>query len=146
MESAKASKKKTAKLEIVTQPITKEETEIRVHDKFLADLSHITMLMKKNFNESGHLKSDRYFLPEAPLLNNEASKLGLLRNLAPMSSVSRCAATYQHCYSEVPMVRPRSKSIDDNSSVKFQYWDNLFLYMNNGHPVRVIIPKETDIE
>ncbi len=48
-ESAEASKP-TAKSEIVTPPITKEETEIGLHDKkFLADLGHITMLMKKDF-------------------------------------------------------------------------------------------------
>ncbi len=44
------------------------------------------------------------------------------------------------------MVRLRSKSIDANSSLKFQYWDNSFLYMNNSHSVRVIIPTETKIE
>ncbi len=109
------------------------------------------MTTKKNFKDSGHLKSGRYFLPETPLLNNEASKSGLLRNLALMASVSPCAATYQRCYSEVPMVRLRSSevpmvNIDDNSSLKFQYWDNLFLYMNNGHPVGVIIPTEIENE
>ncbi len=143
-ESAEASKP-PAKPEIVIPLIAKEETDILIHnDKFLADLGCITMLTKKNFKDSGHLKSGRYFLSEAPLLNNEASESGLLRNLAMMASVSPCAATYQRCYSEVPMVRLWSKSIDDNSSMKFQYWDNYFL--DSGHPVGIIIPTQKEIE
>ncbi len=131
----------------MTPPITKEETEIRLpDDKFLVDLDSITMLMKKNFKDSGHLKSGRYFLPEAPLLYNKASKSGLSRNLALVASISPCVATYQHCYLEVLMVRLMSKSIDDNSLLKFQYCDNSFLFMNNGHPVGVIISTETDID
>ncbi len=56
-ESAETSKP-TAKSEIVTPPITKEETEIRLHDdKFLIDLCHMNMLIKKNVKDSSHLKS-----------------------------------------------------------------------------------------
>ncbi len=44
------------------------------------------------------------------------------------------------------MVRLRRKRVDDNSSLKFQYWDNSFLYMNINYPVGVIIPTETEIE
>ncbi len=67
-ESAETSKP-TAKLEIMTPPITKEETEVRLHGKkVLADLGHITMLTKKHFKDSGHLKSGRYYPSEAPLL------------------------------------------------------------------------------
>ncbi len=62
-----------------------------------------------------------------------------------MASVNPCAAAYQCCHSEVPMVRLRSKGID-NSSLKFQFWDNSFLYMKNGHPVGVIIATDTEIE
>ncbi len=56
--------KPTAKLEIMTPPIPKEETEIRLHDTmFLADLIRITMLTKKDFKDSGHLKSRIYQKP-----------------------------------------------------------------------------------
>ncbi len=62
-ESTDASKP-TAKSEIVTPPITKEETEIGLHDKmFLADQGRITMLTKKDLKDSSHLKSGRYYLP-----------------------------------------------------------------------------------
>ncbi len=44
------------------------------------------------------------------------------------------------------MVMLRSKSIEDNSALKFQYWDNSFLFMQNGHPMGVIIPTEMEIE
>ncbi len=58
-ESAEASKP-TAKPEIVTPPISKEETDIRLYDdKFLADLGCIPMLTKKDFKDSGYLKSGR---------------------------------------------------------------------------------------
>ncbi len=64
-ESAEASKP-TAKSEIVTPPITKEKTEVGLHvQMFLADLGHITMLTKKDFKDSSHLKSGRYYLPDA---------------------------------------------------------------------------------
>ncbi len=100
------------------------------------------MLTKKNFKGSGHLKSGRYFLPEAPLLTDEGNKSGLLRNLAWMASVNPCSATYERCYSEAPMIRCRSKDIDDFGALRIQY----SLFMKSGYPAGVIIPTETEIE
>ncbi len=145
-ESAEASKP-TAKSEIVTPPITKKETEVGLHNKkFLADLGRITMLMKKDFNDSGHLKRGRYYLPEAPLLTMEGRKSGLLANLTLTVSVKPCSATYQRCYLETPMIRCRSKGIDDLGALRIQYWDNSSLFIKSGYPVGVIIPKETDVD
>ncbi len=145
-ESTEASKP-TAKPEIVTPTIPKEETEIRLHnEKFLADLGRITMLAKKDFKGSGHLKSGRYYLPEAPLLTMEGRKSGLLANLTMMESVYPCGATYQRCYSEMPIIKCRSKGIDDLGALRIQYWDNSSLFMKSGYPVGVIIPTETEIE
>ncbi len=104
------------------------------------------MVRKNDFKETGHLKSDRYYLTESPLLTIECRESGLLANLIMMASVYPCAATYKRCYSEVPMVRLRSKRIVDNRALKFQYWGNSFLFMQNGYHVRVIIPTETEIE
>ncbi len=51
MESAEASKP-TAKPEIVTPMIPKEETEVHLQDdKFLADIGRITMLTKKDIKD-----------------------------------------------------------------------------------------------
>ncbi len=133
--------------EIMTPPIPIEESEILLHDeKFLADLGGIIMLMKKDFNDSGHLKSGRYYLPEALLLSMEGRKSGLLANLILTASVNPCGATYQCCYSETPMIRCRSKGIDDLSTLRIQYWDNSSLFMKSGYPVGVIIPTEIEIE
>ncbi len=146
MESAEASKP-TAKSEIKTPPINKEDSQVSLHDnKFLLDLGRKTMLTKKNFKNSGRLKSGRYFLPETPLITDEGSKSGLLRHLAITASVYPCGATYQRCYSETPMIRCKSKDIDDLGSLRIQYWDNYSLFMKSGYPVGVIIPTETEIE
>ncbi len=44
------------------------------------------------------------------------------------------------------MVRLRSKNIVDNSVLKFQYWGNSFLFIQNGYPEGVIISTDTEIE
>ncbi len=52
------------------------------------------MLKKSNLKDSGHLKSGRYYLPEAPLLTIEVGKSQVLANLTLTSSVKPSAATY----------------------------------------------------
>ncbi len=104
------------------------------------------MLTKKDFKDSGGLKSGRYFLPKIPLLTDEGNKSGLLGKLAVKASTDPCGASYQCCYSETPMIRCQSKSIDDFGSLKFQYWDNSTLFMKNGYPVSIKIPTDMDID
>ncbi len=104
------------------------------------------MLTKEDFKDSGHLKSGRYYLPEAHLLTMEGRKSGLLANLTLTASVNPCGATYQRCYSETPMIRYRSKSIDDLGVLRIQYLDNSSLFIKCGYAVGVIIPTETDVD
>ncbi len=128
-ESAKVLKLE-ANPEISTTPTMTDETQVSLHgDKFLHDLTHVTMLSKKNFKDSGHLKIGRYYLPELPLLRDKGNKSGLLRELASRASTEPCAASYQHCYSETTMIRCQSKGIDDLSSLRIQYWDNSALFI-----------------
>ncbi len=89
MESAKVSQPlATPKiLNIETQNV-KEETEVCLHDeKFLTDLSRKTTVTKKDFKDTGHLKSGRYYLPESTLLTIEGRQSGLLANLTIMAAV-----------------------------------------------------------
>ncbi len=104
------------------------------------------MLTKKIVKDSGHLKSGRYYLPKIPLLTDEGNKSGLLWKLAVKASTDPCGASYQHCYSETPMIRYRSKSIDDFCSLKFQYRDNSTLFMKSGYPVGFKIAIDMDID
>ncbi len=84
-------------------------------DSVLKELGLKVMLTKKDFKDSGHLKSGRYFLPKMSLLTEEGNKSGLLKKLAVKASTDPCGASYQRCYSETPMIRCRSKGIEDFS-------------------------------
>ncbi len=44
------------------------------------------------------------------------------------------------------MIRLRSPSLDDLKHLKIVYWDNSFLYINEGKPVGVKIPTEVMVE
>ncbi len=92
------------------------------------------------------MKSGRYYLPEAPPLSEKGKTSGLINSLVTMVSLYSCGATYQCCYTELPMLRIGSPSIDDFSPMKIQYWDNSILYMKNGYPVGVKIPTEVEID
>ncbi len=70
----------------------------------------------------------------------------LLANLTLRASVNPCSATYQRCYSETPMIRCRSKGIDDLDALKIQYWNNSSIFIKSGYPVAVIIPTKTEID
>ncbi len=59
---------------------------------------------------------------------------GLLLNLTLMASFYPCGATYQHCYSEAPMIRMICKYINDFIPLKLEYWDSCF-FINRGYPV-----------
>ncbi len=109
------------------------EAVIRLHDKeFMKDLCQITM--------TGNIKSGRYCLPEEPMLSNMGMSSGLLLNLTSMVNFYPCGATYQHCFSEMPMIRMMSKGIDDFGPL------NSCLFMNRVYPVGIKIPTEMEIE
>ncbi len=103
----------------------------------------LTMLTKKDFKDSGHFRSGRYFLPEAI---KKGRKSGLFTNLALMSAIYPCGETYQCCYLEVPMMRFGSDKIDDLIRMRIQYSNNSFVFMRNGYPVGIKVPTETEIE
>ncbi len=44
------------------------------------------------------------------------------------------------------MLRLKSPSIDDFKALKILYWDNSFLLINEGKPVGIKIPTETEVE
>ncbi len=102
--------------------------------------------MKKDFRDSGILRSGRYFLPEAPNLSSEGTKSGLLTKLALMSAIYPCGATHQRCHPVVPMLRFGSADIDDFLPMGNQYWDNSFLFVKNGYTVGIKCPTESEIE
>ncbi len=104
------------------------------------------MFSKEDFKKYGHLKSGRYYLPESPSLKGNGRKSGSITNLAAMSSVYSSGATYQHCYTEVPMFRIGSTTIDDLSPLRIQYLDNSYLYVKCGYPMGVKVLTEVDIE
>ncbi len=59
------------------------------------------------------LESGRYLLPKIPLLTEEGNKSSLLRKLAVKASTDPCGASYQRCYLETPMIKCRSKGLED---------------------------------
>ncbi len=132
---------------VVERENVEVETVIRLHDEeFMKDLCRITMTTKSQFKNSGHIKSSRYYLPEGPMLSRMGMSSGLLVNLTSMANFYPCGATYQHCFSETPMIRMLGKGIDDFGPVKLQYWDNSCLFLNRGYPVGIKIPTEMEIK
>ncbi len=111
-------------------------------ERFVMDPYRVTMFMKGDFQRSNHVKSGRYYLPEIPLITPEGGRSGLLTSLQHVATSTPCAALYQRCFSEVPMIRLNSPNIDDFNPMKIVYWDNSFLLINGGKPVRVKIPTE----
>ncbi len=105
-----------------------------------------TMFTKGDFRRSNHLKNGRYYLSEIPLITPEGRRSGLLTGLRHVATSMPCAASYQRCFSEVPMIRLTSPNIDDFKPMKIVYWDNSFLLINGGKPVGVKIPTEVLVD
>ncbi len=81
------------------------------------------------------MKSGRYYLPERFPLFLEGRKSMLLSNLKTLTNFLPCAATYQRCFMEMPMIRLHSPNIDDFKPLKILYWDTSFLLVNEGKPI-----------
>ncbi len=121
--------------------------EFSLKDKQFVNAPYrITMVMKRDFRDHNHQKSGRYYLQERPLVTNEGRKCGLLIGLRMMVTFKPCGASYQQCYSVVPMVRLMSSGIDHLKPLKIVYWDNSSLYINEGKPIGVKIPTEVSVE
>ncbi len=88
------------------------------------------MLTKGNFKRSNHVTSRRYYLSELPIISIEGRKSMLLNSLQQMATFMPCAASYQRCISEMPMIRLNNNDIDDFNPLKIQYWDTSFLLIN----------------
>ncbi len=117
MEGIEASEPSaTPEIKIMDKTVTNDKpaSSHQDEDEALDDLLHIRMLSKEDFMKYGHVKSGRYCLPEVATLN-EGRKSGSLKNLVNMASLYPCGATYQCCYTELPMLRISSASIDDFS-------------------------------
>ncbi len=80
------------------------------------------------------------------MLSDMGRMSGVLVNLTLMAHFYPCGATYQHCYSEEPMIRMMRKGINDLSSLKLEYWDNSCPFMKGQYPVGVNIPTENEIK
>ncbi len=145
-KSAEVSKP-TATSEVNTSLTNSEESLHSLGDDSVhMELGLKVMLTKKDFKDSGHLKSGRYFLPKIPVLTEEGNKSCLLRKLDVKASTDPCGASYQRCYSETPKIRCQSKGIEDFSSLKIQYWDNSILFMSSCYSVGIKIRTELDID
>ncbi len=104
------------------------------------------MLTKGDFKQSEHVKSGIYYLPELPMISIEGRKSMLLNSLPQMATFMPCAASYQQCFSETPMIRLNSNDIDDFKPLKILYWDTSFLLLNKGKPVEVKVPTDISVE
>ncbi len=79
----------------------------------MIDPNRITMLTKGDFRRCNHMKSGRYYPSEPPMISIEGRKSMLLSSLQHVATSMPCAASYQQCFSEVPMIRLSSPNIDD---------------------------------
>ncbi len=104
----------------------------------------MTIFMKKEFADLGHIKSGRFYVSKSPYLSPAGKKSGLFLNLNYMSFLYPCGATYQRCYPTVPMIRFGSSSIDDLSPHK----DRLLGCFPpiDGYPVAYKNPSGTNME
>ncbi len=127
-------------------PGSSEEKFVLMDERFLFDPNSITMLTKGDFKRIKHVKSSRYYLPELPMISIEGRKSMLLNSLRQMATFMPCAASYQPCFSETPMIRLNSNDIDDFKPLKILYWDTPFLLVNEGKPVGVKVPTEISVE
>ncbi len=115
-------------------------------ERFVLDPNRITMLMKGDFKRCNHVKRGKYYLPETPMLSIEGRKCLLLSSLKTMANFYPCAASYQRCFSETPMIRLNSCNIDDFKPLKILHWDTSFLLINEGKPLRIKAPTEISVE
>ncbi len=92
-------------------------------EQIVLDPFRVTMLMKVDFRRAKHVKSGKYYLPEIFPLSLEGRKSILLSNLRTQANFLPCAATYQCCFVETPMIRLHSPNIDDFKPLKILYWD-----------------------
>ncbi len=132
---------------LIENPELGGEVEFGLKDeKFVNDPLRITMVTKKDFRDAHYPKSGKYFLLEKLLIRAEVRKCGLLVSLRIMTTFNPCAAMFQRCYSVVQMIRMMGSGIDDLKPLKIIYWDNSFLFVNEGKSVGVKIPTEVDIK
>ncbi len=111
------------------------EKKFGLQDKqFVLDPNRITMLMKGDFK------------PETPMLSIECRKCMLLSTLKNIANFYPCAASYQRCFSEMPMIRLNICNIDDFKPLKILYWDTSFLLINEGKSVGIKAPTEISAE
>ncbi len=115
-------------------------------EQIILDPFHVTMLTKGDFRRAKHVKSGRYYLPEIFPLSLEGRKSMLLSNLKTQANFFPCAATYQRCFMETPMIRLHSPNIDDFKPLNILYWDTSFLLVNEGKPVGIKVPTEISVE
>ncbi len=125
-------------------PRSSEEKFGLMDERFMLDPNRITMLTKGDFKRSNHVKSSIYYLPEPPMISIEGKKSMLLNSLRQVATFMPCAASYQLCFSEMPMIRLNSKDIDDFKPLKILYWS--FLLVNEGKPVGVKVPTDISVE
>ncbi len=64
----------------------------------------VTYYSKDSFRDAWHVRSGKYYLPEAPNYTVMAQRSGLLFNLITKVYVFSCGATFQWCFPEVPML------------------------------------------
>ncbi len=115
-------------------------------EQIVLDPFHVTMLTKGDFRRAKHVKSGRYYLPEIFPLSLEGRKSMLLSNLITQANFLLCAATYQRCFMETPMIRLHSPNIYDFKPLKILYSDTSFLLVNEGKPVGIKVPTEISVE
>ncbi len=80
------------------------------------------------------------------MISIEGKKSMLLNSLRQMATFMCCAASYQRCFSETPMIRLNSNDIDDFKPLEIRYWDTSFLLINKGKPTGVKVPIVISVE
>ncbi len=98
------------------------ETVIRLHDEeFMKDLSCITMTTKGQFKDSGHIKSDRYYIPEVPMLSRMGMSSGLFLNLTLMANFYTCTTIVIDLFVSEIFNKPLSSEVLEPISNNFIY-------------------------
>ncbi len=147
VEMVSKPSKAEASAVIETPAPPSDDTQFDLKDeRIVLDPFRVTMLTKGDFRSSKHVKSGRYFLPEIFPLSLEGRKSMFLSNLITQANFLPCAATYQCCFTETPMIRLHCPNIDDFKLLKILYWNTSFLLVNEGKPVRIKIPTEISVE
>ncbi len=63
-----------------------------------------------------------------------------------MATFLPCAASYQQCFSETPIIRLNSNDTNNFKPFKILYWETSFLLVNDGKRVGVKVPTDISVE